>query len=32
MPQSVMTRIRNFVSEDWVVKTIAQHSIIIFEC
>ena len=30
--QSVMTRIKCFVSEDWFVKTIVKHSITIFKC
>ena len=32
MHQSVMAKIKNFVSEDWFVKTILEHGINIFEC
>ena len=32
MHQSIMTKIKNFVSEDWNVKTIVEHAIRIFEC
>ena len=31
MHQSLMTKIKNYVNEDWLVETIAKHSIKIFE-
>ena len=30
--QSIMTKIKNFDSEVWVVEKILKHSIMIFEC
>ena len=30
--QSVKATVRNFVSGSWVIKTIAEHDIKIFEC
>ena len=32
MHQSIITKIKNSASEDWVVETIVKHSIKIFEC
>ena len=32
MDQSVMTKIGNSVSKDWIVEAIVEHSIKIFEC
>ena len=32
MYQSIMMEIKNSVSEDWIVKTIVEHGIKIFEC
>ena len=30
--QSVMTKIKNSVSEDWIVKTIVENGLNIFSC
>ena len=30
--QNVTTEIKNYIREDWIVKTIAEHSIKIFKC
>ena len=32
MHQSIITKIKNSASEDWVVETIVKHSIKIFGC
>ena len=32
MHQSIITKIKNSASKDWVVETIVKHSIKIFEC
>lgn len=32
MDQSVMTKIKNSVSKDWIVIAIAEHVIQTFEC
>ena len=30
--QNVTTEIKNYIREDWIVKTIVEHSIKIFKC
>ena len=32
MLQTVMTKIKNSISEDWIVKLIVEHGIKNFEC
>ena len=32
MNQSIITRIKNFASENWIVKAIVEHDTKIFEC
>ena len=32
MNQSIITRIKNFTSENWIVKAIVEHDTKIFEC
>ena len=32
MLQSIMTKLKNSISKDWIVETIAQHGVKVFKC